>query len=186
MNLLRVLLLGLLLAACSNPTTGDSNTNWLGECANDSECGEGDCLCGICSEICEPGSCGEAVCISADDVSLKCRAEVDAVCLPDCSEVSCALGLYCVTGACVPKPIDCLCPTCAGVFASCDAAIGCRQIAACADETGCVGMECYDSGLCREVIGRYGVASDGFNRYLGTSMCACGDAPIVPSIDACR
>jgi hypothetical protein len=60
MRLLYWSLLGVvigLLVACANTasTGGESETNWLKTCAVDADCSVGACLCGRCTEECEPG-----------------------------------------------------------------------------------------------------------------------------------
>jgi len=192
-----LLALSLLIAACTSPSTGDSNTNWLMSCETDADCGEGPCLCGVCTETCDPGSCGgfgiAAQCVARSETRLQtsCKDEVDSVCLPECPAGTCGEGLYCVTGVCVAAPGECGCESCRSTLGRCGDAPGCREIASCADREGCVGMECYgiapESGPCRVMISeRGGLSGDAFQSYLGVATCDCGGAPVTPLIDVCR
>lgn len=90
-----VLAVLVLAGACqdeSGPSAG-TETNWLGACERDAECGVGQCLCGICSLACNANAdClpedPQAVCAAADSTAVKgvCGASAAiALCLPPAS-----------------------------------------------------------------------------------------------------
>ena len=92
---------------------GDSHTNWLKTCGNDSECGSAlRCVCGVCTAVCgSDAACSAApgsVCLPAQHAGLiaACAGQpppVLGMCLPTCSaDVGCADGDACVAGACQP------------------------------------------------------------------------------------
>lgn len=103
-----ILLLSLVMTACgakSHPQVG-GETNWLARCSVDAECGQGSCLCGMCTNACESASdCGEAdaICESAaiEGGGMACAARL---CLPRCaSDGECGDGFVCAGGACLPQ-----------------------------------------------------------------------------------
>jgi hypothetical protein len=111
------LVLGALLIGCS-PTAkedGDSQTNWLEACREDTKCANGSkCLCGVCTLSCsDTKSCndGQGSCVRANETGAiaQCggRAPPAAgLCLPRCEEASqCAKSQACVGGVCSPLPI---------------------------------------------------------------------------------
>src|SRR4051812_50162097 len=71
-----VLAVLVLAGAChdeSGPSAG-TETNWLGACERDAECGVGQCVCGICSLACTTDAdClpegPQAVCATADSAA---------------------------------------------------------------------------------------------------------------------
>lgn len=100
-RLVRALLIlgvALMLVACggraSNGGKG-SETNWLSQCSQDSECNQGSCLCGVCTIACSSVSqCGEidedAACVSLG--SLGCGSDViSSVCAEDIEQLEDAL-----------------------------------------------------------------------------------------------
>lgn len=111
--------LGFTLAACpkitEQPEVG-GETNWLKACTDRSECGEGSCVCGVCTTECDPakscsgvfaGSCvntsgrlGAGVCGGAEQVP-------QGLCLPRCSgDADCGAGFACRDAVCVTEPIS--------------------------------------------------------------------------------
>jgi len=93
----------------SGPQLG-SQTNWLIQCDVSSECGMHSCLCGACTQACEPGACDElpgSVCVPSTDpgvVALCGGGEApSALCLPRCDDGVCESGKVCVSGVCVPS-----------------------------------------------------------------------------------
>jgi hypothetical protein len=98
--------------ACGGVTTtesrGGSETNWLSICATDSDCDVGRCLCGVCSEACDPNrpcSHDRDVCVVQATRAFHelCQARVAAppgVCLDGCGD-GCVEGFTCIDGACV-------------------------------------------------------------------------------------
>lgn len=102
-----VLVVLVLVSACAEHDlpTPNKNTNWLGQCATDSDCGEElACICGLCTVPCESSSECEgrfddapaAVCLSAQNEQHvdQCSAEPGAgnICV-----ASCANDLECTT-----------------------------------------------------------------------------------------
>jgi glucuronoarabinoxylan endo-1,4-beta-xylanase len=105
-------LLAFVLGACS-PTPSEktgSQTNWLALCSEDSECGELQCLCGLCSSTCSAeaqcSGLADATCITKDDPGAiaVCGGQTPAagLCLPTCSKQNCESG-HCVAGVCEPE-----------------------------------------------------------------------------------
>lgn len=97
--------------APTDPSLG-TETNWLKSCNADSECEGLRCECGICTRRCSDAqSCGwdNAVCSTPESeaVSSLCTAEKPTanLCLPACQQ-TCAAGLLCVGGACIPNTVD--------------------------------------------------------------------------------
>jgi glucuronoarabinoxylan endo-1,4-beta-xylanase len=106
-------LFALALAACSPsnaPQTG-SQTNWLKSCDSSTECGIGlECVCGACTATClSDAACAdlpEASCVAASDrgsIAL-CDGQAPPInlCLPRCTDDSCADGASCIAGVCMP------------------------------------------------------------------------------------
>jgi hypothetical protein len=103
-------LLGLACQPTGGPRT-DSQTNWYRECTVDADCGELDCLCGMCTRSCAaaPG-CGElagASCLvsSSAGAVAACLGQtppVEGLCLATCGDEDCPQGTDCVAGTCVP------------------------------------------------------------------------------------
>ena len=104
------LALGLAFMACSPskaPQTG-SQTNWLVVCDSAEDCGELECLCGVCTSACESdSSCAglegaSCVPVSEDGPIAFCGGALEqGLCLPRC-EASCADGTSCIDGVCAP------------------------------------------------------------------------------------
>jgi len=115
-----VLALLLVVASCamSRQTPTDKNTNWLQPCESDSDCGQGSCICSICTASCDTDtSCealsGEAICFEPkndvlSDFYESCETEkVKGICLPECNaEEECPEGLQCVADVCIPEDIE--------------------------------------------------------------------------------
>ena len=105
-------------AACDGQTirsTG-SETNWLGSCSDDSECQQGHCLCGICSEECtELAGCeGTSICASNQNAAYGrlCAEEPmapEGLCLRACDGTTCPANQRCLAGACVDVTDQDLC-----------------------------------------------------------------------------
>lgn len=88
-----------------------SQTNWLKQCTDESECGELSCLCGVCTSACDtdptcPGLSG-ASCMRRSDAEAVAvcggRAPEASLCLPLCGDTVCETGTSCVAGVCVPE-----------------------------------------------------------------------------------
>jgi len=115
---LGALLLGALLIGCSSKPTGqegDSQTNWLEACREDSQCATGNkCLCGVCTRACTvPKTCTTAQqgsCVPSDEngVLVQCggsRPPAPGLCLIRCADASgCASNQACIAGICSPLP----------------------------------------------------------------------------------
>lgn len=110
--------LGLFLfTQCSSPSgprTG-SQTHWLRSCDDATDCGELSCICGACTLACdETAACDTltgASCLPAEGAGATALCSGNpptqaGLCLPECSDESCAEGLSCVAGACTPTPIS--------------------------------------------------------------------------------
>lgn len=103
----------LVLSSCSpdpNPQTG-SQTNWLRACQVDADCGSLNCQCGVCTSACDANStCSNlpgSTCVKTSDrgVIALCdgnEASPDSLCLPSCSDATCADGFSCILGICNP------------------------------------------------------------------------------------
>jgi hypothetical protein len=107
-----------LIYGCQNgaDSTGNSNTNWLRECREDSECGRGlACLCRTCTIACAAESgCGAlgatATCSTGGAAAATCAlgaAPTAGLCLASCAAGgTCSNGQQCVDGACVAGATD--------------------------------------------------------------------------------
>jgi hypothetical protein len=105
----------LLLAACDpsgGPQTG-SQTNWLKACRIDAECGDLQCLCGVCTRSCSAEASCEglagASCIPAEDAGAIAlcggnNPSSPGLCLPRCAREECPNAAACVAGVCSPIP----------------------------------------------------------------------------------
>ncbi|HET7543209.1 MAG TPA: hypothetical protein VFK05_25220 [Polyangiaceae bacterium] len=116
-NGIGALFAGLLLFGCS-PTAredGDSQTNWLEACREDSKCPSGKkCLCGVCTIACSvPSTCSsfqQASCIGASEngAIVQCGGNpppAPGLCLPRCADDGdCSRTQACVAGVCSPLP----------------------------------------------------------------------------------
>lgn len=89
--------------AQTNELDPDGQTHWMTRCDERSDCGELECLCGVCTEACSASAAcaatgGAAVCSSATE-SGACEADDVRVCLPACDrQADCdavAGGLVC-------------------------------------------------------------------------------------------
>lgn len=73
-------------SSCSpGPETSGTNTNWLKECENSSQCGTaGSCVCGLCSASCvEELDCGLGTCGTALATAARCDGSgPPRICLP--------------------------------------------------------------------------------------------------------
>lgn len=101
-------------AACepSGPRT-DSQTHWYRVCETEAECGELDCLCGVCTRVCGTDTvCDElpgASCVPAADsrAIAWCGGHPPAgegLCLSACDEGTCPSAEACVADVCRPEP----------------------------------------------------------------------------------
>lgn len=116
MNLTKIIVggtLGLLLlslGACrsESPSVG-SQTNWLKVCEKPADCGEFDCICGVCTTSCsETTGCSElpdASCIAKTEPGVVAACDGKAgdtgMCLPSCEDEPCADGTECQAGVCL-------------------------------------------------------------------------------------
>ncbi|HKO48769.1 MAG TPA: hypothetical protein VJV79_13650 [Polyangiaceae bacterium] len=113
------LVLGALLFGCSPSSLeeGDSQTNWLEACRDDSQCAgtKGTrCLCGVCTRSCTaPATCdnakqGECVPGSDNGVIIQCGGSpppAPGLCLPRCGvDKACSPSQACIAGICSPLP----------------------------------------------------------------------------------
>jgi hypothetical protein len=98
--------------ACSKPSSESlgGESNWLRTCEVQSDCGEGGCLCGVCTGVCSNDSdCerrGGGLCTSGEHAALaRACGEVrsDSLCLASCSTTECAPGTSCIEEACGPS-----------------------------------------------------------------------------------
>jgi len=118
LNGVLTLLVGALLLGCSPKATedGDSQTNWLEACREDSKCASGTkCLCGVCTRSCSAAStCSNALqgsCVRANEAGAiaQCGGSpppAPGLCLPRCdAENPCGKGQACVAGTCSPLPV---------------------------------------------------------------------------------
>lgn len=120
---LSVLALGALLIGCSpnSREDGDSQTNWLEACHDDSQCATGNkCLCGVCTRACVTPTVSkpsdicvdvkQGSCVGSDDDGLiaQCGGSpppTAGLCLIKCSDAKgCARDQACVAGICSPLP----------------------------------------------------------------------------------
>lgn len=112
-----------LLFGCSpnSREDGDSQTNWLEACHDDSQCATGNkCLCGVCTRACAvTTTCSKAAqgdCVPASDIGViaQCGGSrppiVAGLCLIQCVDgSSCSRDQACVAGICSPvsdAPVD--------------------------------------------------------------------------------
>jgi hypothetical protein len=103
----------LLLSGCSDSRAGgrQGQTHWLQACETDPECGELQCICGVCIAACEPdGACEaagrETECQPREGTaaSALCAGEApEPICLEPCAD-GCDDGQRCVGGACIAAP----------------------------------------------------------------------------------
>jgi glucuronoarabinoxylan endo-1,4-beta-xylanase len=110
--------LGALLIGCSpnSKEDGDSQTNWLEACHDDSQCATGNkCLCGVCTKACvitantcskvQQGSC---LASSEAGVIAQCGGSpppAPGLCMIPCKDSSgCSRAQACVAGVCSPLP----------------------------------------------------------------------------------
>jgi hypothetical protein len=104
------------VGACGGEQTGTigSETNWLGSCSDDSDCREGQCLCGVCTRECMTSeSClgTTTTCVaggseSYDALCVETTTAPGGLCLESCGAGKpCAVGNRCLDGACVPDAV---------------------------------------------------------------------------------
>jgi len=68
---------------------------------------------------------------------------------------------------------ECLFESCSGQFLECLQDVGCIEIIACAQRSGCEGIDCYNAATCKKVIDRWGgPAGASMNELLQTLGCA--------------
>ncbi|MEI9948839.1 MAG: hypothetical protein WDO74_07600 [Pseudomonadota bacterium] len=108
----------LLLLGCSPHAKedGDSQTNWLEACRDDSQCAASGtkCLCGVCTRACsETSTCsgvlqGSCVPASEPGAIAQCGGSpppTPGLCLPLCGDDgACGSGQACIAGICSPLP----------------------------------------------------------------------------------
>lgn len=84
--------------------------SWLGSCAEDADCVEGECLCGLCTTACLEGVCGaegppNATCLEPEhwlSAALCAGRSEAALCLSGCdASRACEAGFDCLDGFCV-------------------------------------------------------------------------------------
>ncbi|MEI9938681.1 MAG: hypothetical protein WDO69_15795 [Pseudomonadota bacterium] len=113
------LFVGALLFGCSPKAKedGDSQTNWLEACEEDTKCAGGTmCLCGVCTRACTDSStctgAQQGSCVRANEAAAiaQCGGSpppAPGLCLPPCADDgACGQGQTCVAGICSPLPID--------------------------------------------------------------------------------
>lgn len=117
MSSLRFVVLCMGLAACAkaNPPALGGETNWLKRCSDREACGQGSCICGVCTKACSSDkqcSGGFAgTCIDARETlgARACedtRAPAGGLCLPVCmSDAECGGSFACREGACVTTAV---------------------------------------------------------------------------------
>lgn len=151
------------LAGCintnSSPIGGkvDSESHWLEACTESSDCGALDCVCGVCTSICDGArDCGgEALCADLDGP----RCDAPPLCTAACADrFDCPGAMRCVEGACVP-----LAEPAPGCLVDVDCADGevCRDGACVAPEVcdapddadgdgfaGCADSDCLTDAMC--------------------------------------
>lgn len=70
---------------------------------------------------------------------------------------------------------QCVCNQCAGPITGCFSNLGCTLIFACAQQTGCNGLNCYLPNTCRPVIDQFdGLTGASMQHLLSLSICASG------------
>ncbi|MGD8862980.1 MAG: hypothetical protein PVI30_23405 [Myxococcales bacterium] len=122
LRLIRFALVGCVCLGCvagcarsgegTDPAVG-GETNWLRRCDADSECAQGDCVCGVCSRQCdEDADCpGQLVCQAEgdrtyDDTCAALGSDAPGLCSPQCETAAdCGPAQGCAQGACVPAPM---------------------------------------------------------------------------------
>lgn len=121
---------------CSGPQDqgGDTQTNWLGECNSDAQCGTLSCRCGVCTRPCTAdrdcdGAPADVSCRAADSVETLAQCPAGAgegLCLPPSDAPTSTPATFCedYVGALCEHVGDCECPeeartTCAASLASC-------------------------------------------------------------------
>lgn len=102
----------LVLAACGGESHAPGfggETNWLRTCGNSAACGEGDCVCGVCSAACtKDGDCADGQRCQGQSSALYAQAcgvdmQVHGLCAPACKHDSdCAADQACNDGTCAP------------------------------------------------------------------------------------
>ncbi|HTV17130.1 MAG TPA: hypothetical protein VMG12_00625, partial [Polyangiaceae bacterium] len=87
---------------------------WLESCAEDTDCAEGQCLCGVCSVPCRDGACeGDgppgARCLEPEHwlgAALCAGREAAPMCVTGCAaDGSCEAGAECLDGYCVGSAV---------------------------------------------------------------------------------
>ncbi len=121
------ILLGMIALLTVSGCSGDDSNNradaggvegieWLKSCQDDSECGDRECVCNLCTVRCED----DASCQEDDESSVcsrrgskiyralcECRDEsLAGICLPGCGdEMRCAEGFSCLDSVCLPEGV---------------------------------------------------------------------------------
>lgn len=101
-------ILSCLIIGCgvkSHPEVG-GETNWLVLCAEDGDCSDGECNCGMCTRTCDDASdcqaAHEGVCVDIETDADGASCD-QALCVPRCgSNEGCGDGFECVGGGCTP------------------------------------------------------------------------------------
>ena len=70
---------------------------------------------------------------------------------------------------------QCLCTTCSSQIVDCLSNFGCALILACAQQSGCQGLECYSAQTCRPVIDQFGgLTGKSMGSVLSLVSCSVG------------
>lgn len=99
------------LAGCDGSDRGglgrsDSESHWLRACQADAECGELQCVCGVCTVPCADGCEGVAEgAVCAEAPAAACGGGATAICSRACGAADAcgAAHLACESAACVPR-----------------------------------------------------------------------------------
>lgn len=103
------------LSACGarSVTEVGGETNWLVLCADDGDCDQGSCLCGVCTQACGvaddctgafAGSCVAKHTPAAESLCLDAAMPPGALCLPKCErDADCGDGFACTLSSCIPR-----------------------------------------------------------------------------------
>lgn len=83
----------------------DSNTHWLDQCSNDTECGDLKCYCGLCTAACAGDEACSALGSNATCEGRPFGCQVAAgVCVASCeTSMDCPAGLRCEAGLCTSQ-----------------------------------------------------------------------------------
>lgn len=144
----------------------------------------GDCCRAQSGPGCEEPDVSECVC--AQDAYC-CLIRWDERCVRDVEMLSCGTcGAMSTVDECLSLALDacenCLCTECFEQFSQCRAEDGCAAIYQCISDANCIGLDCYTTGVCREVVeangGIYGQAALDALAVFGCAeqaACLCPD-----------